>query len=291
MEIIKQCPVCGEGNFTPKLQCTDYTVSGDVFQIVECNGCQFLFTNPRPEESALSRYYQSAEYISHSDTSRGLINKLYKIIRGITLKKKFNLIRPYLKNNKLLDIGCGTGAFLSYCKNENIITAGVEPDDGAKKIAREKYSLQVEGEDSLNTFPDGSFSVITMWHVLEHVPRLNERVAEIRRILHPEGKLIVAVPNYLSDDAKRYGAFWAAYDVPRHLYHFTPSTIKRLFEKHGMVVEKVLPMYFDAFYVSLLSQKNKSGKMNYLKAFLHGFVSNWRGLPDKYSSQIYILSK
>lgn len=291
MKIIKECPVCVGTEFLQKIECKDHTVSGETFSIMECQQCRFLFTSPRPYDVHLPDYYKSNEYISHSDTSSGLINKLYKAVRRLTLRSKLKLIKPYLSNNELLDIGAGTGAFLSFCKEKGINTYGIEPDADARKIASEKHGIDLFTEDALNTLPGDKFSIITMWHVLEHVSDLKEYLVQLKRILHPNGRLVIAVPNHISDDAKRYGKYWAAYDVPRHLYHFSPDTIKILFEKNQFRMDFVKPMIFDAYYVSLLSEKYKTGKSNYLKAFYSGLISNMKGGGDKFSSMIYVFSK
>jgi SAM-dependent methyltransferase len=291
LEKLSNCPVCGGTAFKDTLQATDHTVSLEQFNIVSCESCGFMFTNPRPSKEQIGRYYQSSAYISHSDTSKGLVNKLYKFARTLTLASKYRLIKPYLGNQKLLDIGAGTGYFLKYCSDKGIMAEGVEPDADARALADKQHRLRLNGEEYLEKYPDENFSVITMWHVLEHVHDLNNRILEIRRLLKQDGRLFVAVPNHNSADAHHYKAFWAAYDVPRHLYHFDPESIQKLFEKHGFVLDAILPMYLDAFYISLLSEKYKIGKTSFFKAFFQGLLSNLQAGTGKYSSQIYVLSK
>jgi 2-polyprenyl-3-methyl-5-hydroxy-6-metoxy-1,4-benzoquinol methylase len=196
-----------------------------------------------------------------------------------------NSLQP--SKGKILDIGAGTGDFLSVAKQNGWQTIGVEPSDKAKAIALKKEVSFVEDTAELENH---SFDVITMWHVLEHVPDLDKQIKELKRLLKPNGSLIVAVPNFKSFDAKYYGTFWAAYDVPIHFWHFSKKAIKSLFEKERMELEKVLPMKFDSFYVSLLSEKYKSGKMNFIKAFFVGLQSNWKAKRNfEYSSHIYVL--
>jgi 2-polyprenyl-3-methyl-5-hydroxy-6-metoxy-1,4-benzoquinol methylase len=167
------------------------------------------------------------------------------------------------------------------------MTTGVEPSDRAKTIAINKGVSFVEQTSELENH---SFDVISMWHVLEHVPDLDKQIKELKRLLKPTGTLIIAVPNFKSFDAKHYGKFWAAFDVPIHFWHFSKTAIKILFKKEEMKLEKVLPMKFDSFYVSLLSEKYKTGKMNFIKAFFIGLQSNWKAKKNlEYSSHIYIL--
>lgn len=293
MEVLKVCPVCSASETKLFIECKDYTVSQETFKIVECVNCGFKFTNPRPEENKLGDYYKSENYISHSNTNKGFINSAYQSVRKYTLLKKLQLISRFYKTGKLLDIGCGTGEFLKTFKDAKWETLGIEPSDSARKMAIENFGLDVRGEEGLKDLESESFDVITMWHVLEHVPHLNERVSDLKRLLKPKGMIVIAVPNCSSLDAKNYGANWAAYDVPRHLYHFTPKDIETLFRKHELNVFKTLPMVFDSFYVSMLSEKYRSGKSNLISAVWNGFRSNLSAIKTgkTYSSQIYLIRK
>lgn len=293
MEQLSRCPICESDQFEPFLRCEDYTVSRETFQIVNCKNCGFKFTNPRPEESQLGKFYKSEEYVSHSNTNKGFINSTYQSVRKYTLLKKLQLISKYFKTGKILDIGCGTGEFLNTCKNAKWITIGIEPDNDARQMAIKNFELDVRDESELKNLSDQSFDVISMWHVLEHVPKLNERIEELKRLIKPNGIIIIAVPNCDSLDAKIYTEFWAAYDLPRHLYHFTPKDIESIFRKHSMKVFRILPMIFDSFYVSMLSEKYKFGKINYARAFTNGLRSNLAALKTgkTYSSQIYLIRK
>jgi 2-polyprenyl-3-methyl-5-hydroxy-6-metoxy-1,4-benzoquinol methylase len=293
MEKLINCPVCGTDKYNPFLVCIDHTVSRETFEIVQCASCGFKFTNPRPEEDKLGPYYISEEYVSHSNTKKGFINSTYQTVRKFTLLKKLQLISKYFKTGDILDIGCGTGEFLSVCKNAKWNTMGIEPSPDARKMARENHKLDVREEADIKSLPESCFDIITMWHVLEHVPKLNERIEELKRLIKPSGIIIIAVPNCDSLDAKIYQEFWAAYDVPRHLYHFTPMDIESVFKKHGLKMFKILPMVFDSYYVSMLSEKIKYGKTNFVKAIWNGFRSNFFALKSgkTYSSQIYLFRK
>lgn len=289
---IAECPVCASLDLREVLSCKDYTVSHKNFSIQSCGGCGFWLTSPRPNEADLGLFYQSEEYISHSNTKKGVVSALYQSVRKHTLRKKLGLVESRVgRKGKALDIGCGTGEFLNTLKTAGWETLGVEPGDQAREAGKKNYGLDVREESALSTLSDKSFDLITMWHVLEHVPGLNDRVVEIGRLLKDEGVLVVAVPNRNSHDAKYYGAYWAAYDVPRHLWHFRPEDIKALFLKHGFAVKEVLPMPFDSYYVSMLSEKYKTGSTNLVSAVWRGLVSNMKAGGDKWSSQIYIIRK
>jgi len=266
----------------------DYSVSKETFDLYYDESLDMLITHPQPSLENLGKYYESEDYISHTDNKRSVFEKLYHFIKSIALKNKLNLINSLQPNKgKILDIGAGTGDFLSVAKNNGWQTIGVEPSDRAKTIAINKGISFVEQTSELESH---SFDVISMWHVLEHVPDLDAQIKELKRLLKTSGTLIIAVPNFKSFDAKHYGKFWAAYDVPIHFWHFSKTAIKLLFGKEAMKLEKVLPMKFDSFYVSLLSEKYKSGKMNFIQAFFIGLKSNWKAKQHfEYSSHIYIL--
>ena len=293
MENLTCCPICGSGESSPLIKAKDHTVSRETFQIAQCNNCGFRFTNPRPGADELGAYYLSEDYLSHNSRSKGIIAKLYKMVRSRTIKKKVSMINDFSRANerKLLDIGCGTGEFLRAASTVKWACTGVEPSLIARGIAQKEHGLNVIEETGLDELEGGQFDVISMWHVLEHVSMLNERINQVKRLLKPGGSFIVAVPNCASLDARIYGEFWAAWDVPRHLYHFTPEDVDRLMSKHGLRIEKTLPMTYDAYYVSILSEKYKTGSISLFRSTWNGFRSNLaaRKAPGTYSSQIYII--
>ncbi|TPG44742.1 class I SAM-dependent methyltransferase [Flavobacterium pectinovorum] len=266
----------------------DHSVSKEIFELYHDETLDMLITSPQPDLQNLGRYYESEDYISHTDNKRSLFEKAYHVVKNMALKNKLNLINgEQSQKGKILDIGAGTGDFLLTAKNDGWETVGVEPSERAKNIAIQKGISFV---DEISDLENNSFDVITMWHVLEHVPNLEFQIQELKRLLKPTGTLIVAVPNFKSYDAKYYNEFWAAYDVPIHFWHFSKKAIQSLFEKVDMKLEKVLPMKFDSFYVSLLSEKYKTGKMNYIRAFFVGLKSNLKASNTKeYSSHIYVL--
>jgi 2-polyprenyl-3-methyl-5-hydroxy-6-metoxy-1,4-benzoquinol methylase len=288
------CPVCNSNAITPALTAKDYTVSKQEFSIWQCSNCSLRFTQDVPDETGIPVYYQSEEYISHSDTGKGLINKLYHLVRKRTLSGKRKLIEKYtgLKRGNMLDIGSGTGAFINEMQQAGWAITGLEPDTGARTRASILYKLSLKDSAELFSLSPASFDAVTLWHVLEHVHELNEYVLHLKTLLRPGGKLFIAVPNYRSYDARVYKECWAAYDVPRHLYHFSPQSMKALVEKHGLKITSCKPMWYDSFYISLLSSKYKNGRSNFIHAGWTGFVSNLKALFDtgRCSSVIYIIS-
>jgi len=293
MKKIDSCPVCNSDQQKKFIACRDHLVSGKEFNIAACQSCGFKFTNPRPEDSTLGDYYKSEDYISHTDTKKGLVASIYFRVRKMALKNKEALLRRYVSRGTLLDYGCGTGYFLNYAREKGWKVFGVEPDEGARGIANNKFTAVYPDKLTLNEKePKIQFEAITLWHVLEHLTDLNESLAHFYSRLKQDGILVIAVPNYLSNDARHYAENWAAYDVPRHLYHFDKNTIQKLLGSHGFELIKTKPMYFDSYYVSMLSEKNKSGKVNFIPALFNGFTSNLKGLFTRnYSSHIYIFKK
>ena len=289
MEVLKNCPVCGAQKFDPFISGKDYFLTGEAFDIVKCHACGFRFTNPRPRAEDLGRYYESSDYISHSDTRKGFFASIYQMVRKYTLSRKLALISKFQQKGKILDIGCATGQFLNYMSEHGWNTTGIEPDEKTRSRAISDFGLEVFPQEQLNVFDKSSFDVITMWHVLEHVADLDERMLQLKNLLKPDGTIIIAVPNCNAYDAKKYGKFWAGYDLPRHLSHFTKEDVRLLLEKYGFTIVNILPMRFDAFYVSLLSEKYKSGKMRWMPALWNGFWSNLKsGQKNGHSSLIYV---
>ncbi len=288
------CPCCGSTNISTVLSAKDYTVSNETFTILECANCTLRFTQDVEDEQHIGKYYQSENYISHSDTKKGIINQLYHYVRGITLKNKFKIVCSNTKKTSgaLLDIGAGTGAFANFMQHAKWTVTGLEPDDTARSVAYNKFKLELQPPSTLFNIPENQFDAITMWHVLEHVHNLNGYFEAFSKILKKNGKLFIAVPNYTSHDAANYQEHWAAYDVPRHLYHFSPKSIDLLAKKFGFSVTAIQPMWYDSFYISMISEQYKNGKGNLLKACIVGFISNLKTMIDskKCSSIIYVMS-
>ena len=290
MKKLEQCPICNSKDINPFLKTKDYSTSKEDFHIVSCETCSFTATSPRPDDKDLDKYYLSESYISHTNDKDGLFNFLYQNVRKIAIKSKLSLLLSVAEKSTHLDIGCGTGEFLNACKNSGFKTKGIEPSSIARKKAIKNYKLDISKNTNLSQYNENSFSSISMWHVLEHVANLEETILMINKILKNNGIAIIAVPNKESWDAKYYKNYWAAWDVPIHLWHFSKDTIKKIFEKHGFELIKTKGMIFDAYYVSLLSEQYRYGKKNFLRAFFIGLISNIYAVFTKngHSSNIYI---
>lgn len=264
----------------------DYVVSGEKFELLYDATLDLLATHPKPKN--ISSYYESADYISHTDSKVGLVDYLFQKVKGYMLKRKLNLVSSYFKKGNILDIGAGTGDFLNCFKHAGWDVSGVEPNNKARNLATKKDILLAENIDAITN----SFDVITMWHVLEHVSDLDKQLHWLQDHIKPNGHLFIAVPNYRSYDARKYKEFWAAYDVPRHLYHFSQTSIEKIFAKKGFKLIATKPLIFDAYYVSLLSEGYKKSKFKFIKAFYTGLLSNLKALKtSEYSSIIYVLKK
>lgn len=273
------------------LEVKDHTVSNEIFQLIRNEKYDMLETFPQPSSDKLPEYYKSENYISHTDSRRNFFEGVYHLVKKYSLKQKLKLIEKYSSSEKtLLDIGCGTGDFLQTALNAGWEVKGIEPNKKARDIANKKTSNKVFTPEALDDFQDASFNVVTLWHVLEHLPDLEQHIKLLDRLLKHDGTLIIAVPNFKSHDAKHYKEFWAAYDVPRHLWHFSRQSIEKLFLETGMTVSKIKPMPFDAFYVSLLSEKYKTGRIKPIKGFFRGLISNFKASRSgEWSSLIYVL--
>lgn len=289
MNSIRNCPVCLETYFKDFLEVKDHMITKEEFKIVECDSCGFHFTNPIPEADKIGEYYKSEEYISHSSNKKGVINFLYNRVREITLKEKVKWVRNETDGKCLLDIGSGTGHFLKAANDNGFNGIGLEPDPDARDFAHKNNHVRSSSQEELYNIEEGSFDVITMWHVLEHVYDLRKDLKRIDEILKSNGKLFIAVPNMNSYDARYYKEYWAAYDVPRHLYHFTQNDISRLLMDFGFDLKKVIPMKYDAYYVSMLSEKYK--KRFSLLGVFRGLISNFKAKKYGYSSQVYVFEK
>ncbi|MFY7839898.1 MAG: methyltransferase domain-containing protein [Lacibacter sp.] len=285
------CPACKSESTHPLLSAQDHTVSQEYFTISTCDNCGFRFTADAPTQEEIYKYYQSSDYISHSDTKKGLVNFIYHAARFFTMMSKESLVKKAAKRQvgMLLDIGSGTGTFLHTMEKAGWSVVGLEPDAEARALAVKKYNSDIYPSDELFRLPEATYNAITMWHVLEHVHQLDEYIVRIKELLAPEGRLIVAVPNCASKDCEIYGANWAAYDVPRHLYHFSPQSMRTLMQRHGLKVIDTKRMWLDSFYIAMLSEKYIGG--NIIKAVWNGFRSNLVTFfnKEKCSSVVYVI--
>ncbi|MFT6882419.1 MAG: 2-polyprenyl-3-methyl-5-hydroxy-6-metoxy-1,4-benzoquinol methylase, partial [Marinoscillum sp.] len=252
-ERLDVCPSCKHTHFLNHIICKDHAASGESFAIVKCTKCDLLFTNPRPNQSNISKYYEHADYISHTNNANNPINLLYKLARRYTLSQKISLITKFTPNKYLLDYGCGTGIFTNYAKSRGYIVDAVEPSPDARRIADDILGITVKS--NVVKIKPKSYDIITAWHVIEHVHELRITLNTLRKSLRDNGIIFIAVPNCLSYEAIKYQENWAAYDVPRHLYHFTQSSFKTLAHNCKLHLVETVPMKLDAFYVSMLSEK------------------------------------
>ena len=289
---LKNCPWCSQNNLQKELDLKDYFLTFEEFQILKCDSCGLLFTNPKPTQDCIGAYYLSENYLSHQDTKKSFTATLFNAVKKRNTKSKYEVAVGNKSEGRHLDIGCGVVDFLFYTQEKGWDVSGIEVADSARKIAEEKIGKRILLPNQISEFEDQSFDLITMWHVLEHVDDLHSQVENLYRLLKPNGRLVIALPNFKSWDAQHYKNYWAAYDVPRHLYHFDRETITSIISTDSIRLEKVAPMKWDAFYVSLLSEQHKKSKFAYPKAFINGLRSNFKAKrTGEYSSLIYIFSK
>lgn len=289
------CPLCSSDQIGLYLKSYDNLLTKEAFGIYKCGSCGFVFTNGYPEEENIGSYYDSDDYISHEDNAGGIVNRIYIPAREIMLRRKRNIIRKLtgLKKGTLLDIGCGTGHFAGIMKKSGWDVTGIEPGLKAREYCKGKFGIRVIHPSEISGLPDISFDCITLWHVLEHFHDPFTYAGEIRRLLKPGGTCVVALPNSSSFDAGFFRENWAAWDVPRHLWHFDVATFRKFAEKEGFSVGNIIALPLDVFYISILSFRNKGSVMPLIKGIVTGKWFFIRSLirKDKGSSLIYILKK
>lgn len=294
-KFVASCPICQGESLNKMTTCKDYFMSNENFDLYECRNCGFVLTANVPSKNEIGRYYQSETYISHSNTNKGLMNKVYHVVRNYMMNKKTSLVKKStgLEKGELLDVGAGIGLFASKMHSKGWNVQGIEPSNTARHTAKKNYGLDLYGDSLWQELPTASKDLITLWHVLEHIPNLNESWEKFYRVLKPTGKLIIAVPNSKSFDANYYGPHWAAYDVPRHLWHFNAQTMQQIALKHGFRVIKTLPMPFDGFYISMMTEKNLKNSLPIIRGSWIGLRGYLKALGDKNksSSLIYVLQK
>lgn len=272
------------------LELNDEFLTKESFEIRKDKQTNLLFTYPQPLEN-LGKYYESENYISHTDGNKSVFEKLYQQAKKINLQAKYKLLSQQTQGKKILDYGCGVGDFLAFLQPKGYEVTGFEPDEKARTIAAtkigNKHLLSTSLENSKETY-----DIITLWHVLEHIPNLKEIIVQLKSHLNENGTLILALPNHKSYDAVHYGKQWAAYDVPRHLWHFSEDSLGAVLAEFGMNIESTFPMKLDAFYVSLLSEKYRGSKFKWINAIRRACLSNLKAMQTKqYSSMIYIVKK
>ena len=289
------CPLCKSKAIKRRFACIDRFATGEQFDIYECTDCGLVFTQNIPDEKEIGRYYESPDYISHSNTSKGVMNTIYHVVRSIMLGQKVRLIKKLtlLRNGKLLDYGAGTGYFARAMQEAGWNVKAIEKSAQARELSEKEFGFPMLPEEALGDIADKELDVVTMWHVMEHIQDPDKMWKELYRILDDTGIAVLALPNCGSYDAKLYREYWAAYDVPRHLWHFTPTTIMKWGERHGFILERQYTMPFDGFYISMLSEKYKNASFAIIRGFWNG-LKGWIAQCSKRnasSSIIYVFRK
>ena len=289
------CPWCGSEKSHLHLQLKDYFLTQEPFEIVECDDCHLLYTTPRPAADEIGKYYQSENYYSHQENKKGFIPRLYEAIKKVNIKHKFEVATNDLKlesGGKMLEIGCGVGDFLHYAEQQGWECYGAEPSEDAVKILQTKTKIKVVKPEQIENFPDASFDLICMWHVLEHVADLKWQIAQLKRLLKPNGRIVIALPNYKSYDAQYYNDKWAAYDVPRHLNHFSEEFMRKELNNCGLAYNKSERLVWDSFYISYLSEQYSQHNFALLRGGWRGLLSNLKARKSgQYSSLVYVFKK
>ena len=287
-----KCPWCDSEKTQIHLWLKDEFLSNEEFQIIECLHCGLLFTEPRPSKDKIGEYYKSEEYYSHQENKKGFIPKIYERVKAINLKHKYKLATEGKSLGTLLDIGCGVGDFIHTAEQHGWQCTGVEPSEDAKAIAKKRIKGEIHSSEDLEQIPNETFDIITMWHVLEHVDDIKWQVAQLQRLIKKDGRIVIAVPNYKSYDADYYKEKWAAYDVPRHLNHFNKDTLVKIFKTNGLNLTKTDKLWWDAYYISYMSEQYMHHKFPLLKGAYLGCISNCKARRSKeWSSRIYVFEK
>lgn len=289
------CPACQATTATDLFQARDHLVSGREFLIRRCTNCGMGWTVDPPAEEDAGKYYVSDEYISHTDSKQSLADRLYHLARGFMLKRKGKLVDSAVGKSAgiMMDFGSGTGYFAAFMQQRGWQVTGIELSEMARNYSVERFGIRAIGPQQVRDLPSASADCVTFWHVLEHLYDPAGWMDEVKRILKDDGRCIIALPNFASADAEWFGKRWAALDVPRHLWHFSPQAFREFAEKQGFVCESTSALPLDLFYISLLSYRNDGKGMPLARGVLTGVVIALRSLfrRDSASSLVYVLSK
>ena len=291
---INRCPVCGHSSFKHFLNVPDWLVSKEVFELQQCEQCQFVFTANAPLEKDAGPYYNSEEYVEHSDTSSGLIYSVYHVARRAMLHYKYIKIKRLHAGKKLLDVGSGSGYFLNFMKKKGYNVTGVEISKKAVALCKKNFGIKAHSpSEFLEEKLDTDYDIISLWHVFEHVYSYDAYFELFSKSLNNNGYLILALPNCDSQDARMNKSYWGAYDTPRHIWHFTSKTIELFAMGRGFKMIKKHRMPLDPFFNVMVSDSYKD-KFTFLPlTLLKGLYSYIISLLniEKSSSIIYIFQK
>jgi len=271
---------------TKQIETKDYLISNERFVIKEVkNG--LLKTTPNISDSEIYKYYSSGDYLSHN-RSVSFLSLIYTFASKYMLKRKADLISKYINTGDcFLDFGCGIGELVLKMKSRGFVSCGVENNLNAYNACLKKNISVFKDLISLKS----KFNLISCWHSLEHLSDFTTTLSMFNKLINKNGYLIVAVPNHESFDSKYYGKFWAGYDVPRHRFHFNKDALIRIVEDSNFEMIDSSPMFLDAFYISILSEKYKKNFFSFFKGVLIGTVSTFSYLITKNASSHYFVFK
>lgn len=287
-----KCPWCQSEKAHTHLSLKDYFLTQEPFDIMVCEDCGLLYTTPKPSDEKIGDYYKSEAYYSHQENKKGFIPRVYEAVKSVNLKHKIAIATQGKEPRRLLDIGCGVGDFLHFAEQNGWQCTGAEPSEDAASIAKKRIKAEIMLPKDLEKLPDESFDVITMWHVLEHVSDLQWQVNQLNRLLKKGGRLVIALPNFSSYDAQYYKDKWAAYDVPRHLNHFSQDSIAKIFNINGLIQNQTQKLAWDAFYISFMSEKYHQKSLPLLRGIYRGMISNLKAKKSgEWSSLVYVFEK
>lgn len=224
------CSICGATEATPCFSARDY-LTGETFQIVQCQTCMMHFVSPQPALEEMSRYYPPVYY--------GDRRSFFEVVTCWIRMRHVQRAQGHHKTGTLLDVGCGKGGMLQMLQKKGWRVLGTEFGTHPAQTTGDGDAVDIRyGALEACQLPGDSFDVVTLWHVLEHLTNPRETLREIRRLLKKEGKIILAVPNFGSLQAQWAGRHWLHLDVPRHVWHFTQVHLTSLLEQEGFAIEK-----------------------------------------------------
>ena len=262
----------------------DYLVTGESFKVYLDQNNIIGKTHPIPQKEEMDKYYESEEYYPHSLNKKSLLAFLYTITRKHMHLKRLTWIRGYIKKNtSILDYGCGSGDFVKYLRSKSIDAYGYEPN---YNFCEHDFLTNQEG------WKNKKYEVIVLWHVLEHIHNPFDLIQSLKKRLNKKGKILIAIPNFKSFDSKYYGKYWAGYDTPRHLWHFSRKGLGLMAKENNFKVLKVKSLHLDSIYVSCLSEKYKRSPFPLLIGIVIGCISILKSFFTKESSSfLFVLKK